>query len=107
MSLKVPSVALKNEDRERAKIASGNVSRVKRHFLPYGIWKCEGGREVLYDRRYRALLERSNGGPAILADGDEWIENIKEQSWFYKDGTPEQDKRKAAIAMLKEWGIKP
>jgi len=94
------------ENHERAEVAAGRVGRINRHLLPYGAWVCFDGREVLFDRQYKPLLERpACGAPAVLADGDEWVKEIKSQSWFYSDEGPERKKREKAIAALKMWGV--
>lgn len=91
---------------DRSRIHAGFVDGIKRIHLPYGLWVCENGREVLFDRSYRPLLERSASDATVeLANGDEWIKGIKNTAWFYSDGTPEPEKRKNAIAALKKWGV--
>lgn len=94
------------ESRERAEVAAGKVDRARRHFMPYGLWVCANGREVLFDRQYRPLFERPAAGePAVVADVCEWVMEIKGTERFYSDGTPEPEKRKRAIAALQKWGV--
>jgi hypothetical protein len=78
---------------------------VVRRQLPYGCWHCSGGREVLFDRRYAAICERSPGVEPRLCVGDEWISGIDRQEWFYDDGTLELEKERRAKAKLEEWGM--
>jgi hypothetical protein len=55
--------------------------------LPYGLWKCADGREVLFNRNYRPLWERKNG---VVAPAD-WNERVKfdGQGFFFDDwGSP-------------------
>jgi hypothetical protein len=59
-----------------------------RYRLPYGRWTCSDGREVLFNREYRAIWERYPG-PAVArrADIEEWVE-YSEQHWFFGDHNP-------------------
>lgn len=52
---------------------------------PYGVWLTADGRELLFDRRYRPLLERQPGRPATAADPLEWVAAIVEERWLYSD----------------------
>ena len=90
--------------------ASGRYPRaqVTRHpDLPYGVWTCLDGREVLFDRRYRPLWERQKGSPPRRADATEWVAHIVGQQFFYDYGTPKAARRSAALAALAAWGIAP
>jgi hypothetical protein len=51
--------------------------------LPYGIWTCENGREVLFNRNYQPIVQRHNGRWS-RADAKEWV-YWKEQWYFYGD----------------------
>ena len=51
--------------------------------LPYGVWFCEDGREVLFNRLYLAMWERRNG-IAKPADQSEWVTHVR-SGWFYSD----------------------
>ena len=55
--------------------------------LPYGVWTCADGREVLFDRRYAPLLQRRGRGPAATADPGERVAWVT-QAWFYTDENP-------------------
>jgi hypothetical protein len=55
--------------------------------LPYGLWRCGDGRQVLFNRWYQPIFER-RGGEVRAADPTEWIDNIIEETWFYYDATP-------------------
>ena len=52
-----------------------------RRDLPYGMWCCADGRQVLFNREYKPIWER-RGGPAVAAAGSEWVEWLR-QEWFY------------------------
>ena len=51
--------------------------------LPYGVWKCADGREVLFNRQYEPLWQRHHGEIA-LADPKEWVRSVSEV-FFYND----------------------
>lgn len=53
--------------------------------LPYGLWRCANGREVLFNRRYQPIYERYDG-ITVPALRDEWV-RFTAQYWFYDDGT--------------------
>ena len=77
-----------------------------RRQLPYGLYHCADGREVLFDRDYCPIVSRRPGEAAVLADSSEQIA-FTGQKWFYDDGTPERTKLKAATDKLREWGFEP
>ena len=59
-----------------------------RYRLPYGKRICADGREVLFNREYRAIWQRDLGaGVARRADIEEWVE-YDEQQWFFGDHNP-------------------
>jgi len=58
-----------------------------RVWLPYGKWVCDGGREVLFNRDYSPIWQKTNGGNPSLADMGEWVENIIETIHYYGDST--------------------
>jgi hypothetical protein len=68
--------------------------------LPYGMYICADGREVLFDRGYRPLWSRRPGGEIEPADPHEWI-HFKRQIWFYNYG--QKDKMARSKAALAEW----
>lgn len=52
--------------------------------LPYGLWRCADGREVLFNRAYKPLWSRING-EVEQADPTERVQGIEEQSFFFDD----------------------
>lgn len=82
------------------------IERMRRE-LPYGIWTCRDGREVLFNRKYQPLLTRAQcDAPAFDADPREWVEDICEQSWFYSDRNPpyfNKATKARCEAILREW----
>lgn len=78
-----------------------------RHRLPYGMWTCADGREVLFNRDYKPIWQRRTGGPAEQADADEWV-RFERQEWFYLDhNTPWVNKasKRRCEAILQDWGV--
>jgi len=64
--------------------------------LPYGLWTCADGRQVLFDRNYKPLFQRTPDGTVSVADPDEWVPFVA-QAWFYQDSTgPAYDRRSLA-----------
>ncbi len=52
--------------------------------LPYGLWLCADGREVLFNRFYDPIWQRIDGA-VLAADANEWV-RWTSQRWFYTDG---------------------
>jgi hypothetical protein len=75
--------------------------------LPYGLWTCADGREVLFNRAYEPIWERIHNGPATAADPMERVAWVK-QEWFYKEPyAPWRNKeaRAECEAILAAWGV--
>jgi hypothetical protein len=89
--------------RKGRSVAAGPVDFWRRNELPYGVWACEDGREVLFNRFYEPIWQRAspsaNPEPADPKESAAW----KHQWWFYDDST----KRKAEVAsaVLVSWGV--
>jgi hypothetical protein len=74
--------------------------------LPYGKWTCGDGREVLFNRFYEPMWERSPGQAAKRANPSERVPFV-EQIWFFKDGNPPWRKKEtlaACLAVLRDFG---
>jgi hypothetical protein len=56
----------------------------RRENLPYGMWICADGREVLHNRRYKPIWERRDG-IVSAAHRNEHVEHVA-AIWFYDDG---------------------
>jgi hypothetical protein len=56
--------------------------RHRRFELPYGIWRCRGGREVLFNRCYQPIWQRQ-GDIIQPAERTNRITGITAQAWFY------------------------
>ncbi len=52
--------------------------------LPYGLWRCVGSREVLFNRAYQPLWSRIDG-EVVEASPDEWVAGIEEEQFFFDD----------------------
>jgi crotonobetainyl-CoA:carnitine CoA-transferase CaiB-like acyl-CoA transferase len=76
-----------------------------KNYSPYGIWTCEDGREVMFNRRYPTIYQRLADGSVSKIDGYEWVESIVAEEWFYDDGTKKAAKASAVRKALNEWGL--
>jgi hypothetical protein len=80
--------------------------------IPYGKWTCADGREVLFNRRYRPILERKLDGSIGLADPGEWVPR-ESQDYFFNDGNSpwhyDSRRRRETLArvnsVLTGWGM--
>ena len=82
--------------------------RPKYRGLPYGIWRCSDGTEVLFSRRYKPLWSRSPGGAVVAMVGNEWVENIVDERWFYDDRNQPWDDPatyQRCLQVLKDFGV--
>lgn len=88
------------------KTKSNRGSSLRRR-LPYGVWCDAAGREVLFNRDYQPLWNRSPNGVVSPADPAEQVEKT-DQRWFFTDDNPPW-KDKATLALCKDvlaaWGI--
>jgi hypothetical protein len=65
--------------------------------LPYGLWIDRDGREILFNRRYCPIWQRS-GKNVSAADLKEWVE-WRFQDWFWKgDCFPAERKAEEVLA---------
>lgn len=74
--------------------------------MPYGIWTCADGREVLFNRRYHPIWQRMPGQAATRAKNGEWV-TFERESWFYTDSNPPWSSRKTkkkCKEVLAKWG---
>jgi hypothetical protein len=86
-----------------------------KHQCPYGKWTCADGREVLFNRGYKPILQRRPGLPAQSADPMEFVSYV-EQEFFFDDYTapwriPPRKASEHSLAVcnaiLKAWGFAP
>lgn len=74
--------------------------RIRWCLLPYGKWKCEDGREVLFNRRYRPIWQKTSDSVVSVADPDEWVSFMATEH-FYNDGT--NDKAGAGVQAFEKF----
>lgn len=71
---------------EKKNLAIFTIMHCARRTLPYGIWHCSGGRDVLFNREYQAIAQRIDG-VVSYADRDEAIQDIEGAEMIYDDIT--------------------
>lgn len=88
-----------------------NKHRKYAMWLPYGVYICADGVEYLYNRYYEPILRREKGVVTRCGWGV-WVNNIKDQKWFYSDRNSPWWQDAASCASLKmctealrEWGF--
>jgi hypothetical protein len=59
--------------------------------LPYGVWTCEDGRKVLFNRYYVPIWQQRPGHAPERANHFEWV-LWKQQGWFFDDGLTPWDR---------------
>jgi hypothetical protein len=69
------------------------------HELPYGMWTCADGRQVLFNRFYEPIQQRRPGCPPEPANSKERVKFCR-QEWFYGDEHTEIQMRALAAAAL-------
>lgn len=72
--------------------------------LPYGIWTCEDGRQVLFNRDYCPIWERHNG-VTQPANYYEWVPYVT-QAWFYNDGHTLAQSIRIGMKVLRDWHVR-
>lgn len=78
-----------------------------REELPYGIWTCEGGRLVLFNRHYQPIWEKLPDGTVRHMPEHTYIDWLR-QDYFYNDSNPprlSKDTVTRCKEFLEEWGI--
>jgi hypothetical protein len=75
--------------------------------LPYGIWTTQDGREILFNRFYEPIWQRTEGQPPTPADPAEWVTDIRSQKWFHEDAGSNRETvaKQAGIKALTDWGL--
>jgi len=72
---------------------------------PYGKWTCEDGSQVLFNRSYRPIYQRSPDGFVSEADPRKWVESIVSDVFFWDDSTKKDAKARAVRKALNDWGL--
>lgn len=78
-----------------------------RLYLPYGKWKCADGREVLFNRDYCPIWQRSDGVVTPIAP-DVHVPHEKSEV-YYNDGNAPYSNNdmtiKNCLSVLEDWGV--
>ena len=77
----------------------------QRATLPYGMWQCADGREVLFNRYYQPIKQRMADGTVSVPSPTDTVQWINQQ-WFYDDATvPSRNSktRKLCQGILSAW----
>ncbi|WP_316846432.1 DUF5623 domain-containing protein [Pedobacter psychrodurus] len=76
--------------------------------LPYGKWKCEDGREVLFNRDYCPIWEKFPDGNVRTIAPNTYVAH-EESEFYYDDGSaPYYDNASTeenCVSVLKAWGV--
>ena len=69
---------------ERSRLQAFTIEHCARRILPYGIWHCQDGREVVFNREYQPIAQRHNGVVGY-ADRDTYVGDIVRAVMIYDD----------------------
>ena len=100
------AVRAKNEIKG-ATSAPPEATARRRDALPYGKWTCADGREVLFNRDYKPIWQRTADGRVSEAEASERVP-YEEQEWFYDDNNrpwTDRELSEKLVATLEAWGI--
>ena len=89
-----------------AKKISGFLDALIKSELPYCMWTCGNGRQVLFNRSYRPIWERAALGTAEPANRTEWMQNIVREEHYYTDWITDVKRLTKGRAVLASWGIR-
>ncbi len=83
---------------------NSNLPHCLRSTMPYGMFTCADGRDVLFDRNYKPMLQRING-VVTAANPDEWIDWTLQRFYFDDVDPPwlSAATRARCEAVLSEW----
>lgn len=74
--------------------------------FPYGRWTCANGRQVIFDREYRAMWQRLPNGRVCDVDPCDLVEWCREE-FFFDDGLPQYRQygamRRLRNILVQEW----
>jgi hypothetical protein len=80
-----------------------------RLYLPYGKWICADGREVLFNRDYCPIWERSTDGVVVAIQPDVYVKHEKSEHYYNDRTAPYYDNNKVTfdhcLAVLNDWGV--
>jgi hypothetical protein len=78
------SVLSSNGKADGRELAAFTIKHTARRILPYGMWTCKDGSEVIFNRNYQPIIHRVNGEDSYI-DSNKWIHDIVETKMFYND----------------------
>lgn len=88
----------------RNRISEAEIMRCR---LPYGIWICMNGSQILFNRDYNAIWLKPKEGGVVAIDPDARI-IYTEQVFFFNDNNPPWINKRTlegCIKVLREWGV--
>ncbi|WP_409478690.1 DUF5623 domain-containing protein [Pseudobdellovibrio sp. HCB154] len=78
-----------------------------RRVLPYGLWTCEDGSQVLYNRDYKPIWVKLTNGTVTALETNTWV-TYKENEYFFNDSNPPWINKKTLAkcqGILQNWGV--
>lgn len=99
----------RSEVRVLRKQLSINDFKPMRLHLPYGKWICEDGREVLFNRDYCPIWEKSAHGVVGLIEPGTYVEHTQTDFYFDDSNAPYYNNNitvNRCLSVLDEWGVK-
>ncbi len=91
----------------RKQLDVADFKPMRLHF-PYGKWICGNGREVLFNRDYCPIWDRTADGVVMAIEPDVYVPH-QESEFYYGDGTaPYYDNDgtvKKCLSVLDDWGV--
>lgn len=67
-----------------SRLAELAIRHTARRILPYGIWTCQDGREVVFNREYQPIFQKKDGVNSF-ADRGEWVKDIVQTVYLFND----------------------
>lgn len=67
-----------------SRLAEFAIKHSSRRMLPYGIWTCQDGREVVFNREYQPIFQKIDGVNSF-ADRGEWVKDIVQTVYLFND----------------------
>jgi hypothetical protein len=79
-----------------------------RLYLPYGKWKCDDGREVLFNRDYCPIWEKSADGSVAVIQPDVYVKHEMSEHYYNDRTAPYYDNKETfedCLEVLRGWGV--
>lgn len=77
----------------------------KRLYLPYGMWTCENGAQVLFNRNYTPIWVKYPNGVVSSIGPATWILHSKDKEKWFFEGSPSEENIRTGHSMLRAWGV--